>query len=80
MGNYPQTRIWARAAHTAGYDGIGWMSRRDNSARAYMLFGDRVQESDLEVVPGSGLVFASGDGFNWLVNTCAPLKVDVLAR
>ncbi|MGO4806896.1 RES family NAD+ phosphorylase [Arthrobacter sp. 2MCAF15] len=80
MDNYPQTRKWAHAAHAIGLDGIGWMSKRDNSARAYMLFGDRVAENDLEVVPGSGLAFASQDGFNWLVTTCAPLKVDVLAR
>lgn len=80
MDNYPQTRKWARAAHAGGFDGIGWMSKRDNSARAYMLFGDRVREEDLDVVPGSGLAFAAADGFSWLVNTCAPLKVDVLAR
>ncbi|XAS73277.1 RES family NAD+ phosphorylase [Micrococcaceae bacterium Sec5.1] len=80
MDNYPQTRKWAQAAHSAGFDGIGWMSKRDNSARAFMLFGDRFQEDHLEVVPGSGLAFAAADGFSWLVNTCAPLKVDVLAR
>jgi hypothetical protein len=80
VDNYPQTRKWAQAAHAAGFDGIGWMSKRDNSARAYMLFGDRVQEDHLEVVPGSGLAFAAADGFRWLVNICAPLNVDVLAR
>lgn len=80
MDNYPQTRKWAHAAHATGFDGIGWMSKRDNSARAYMLFGDRVQEDHLEVVPGSGLAFAAADGFRWLVNICAPLNVDVLAR
>lgn len=80
MDNYPQTRKWAHAAHAAGFDGIAWMSKRDNSARAYMLFGDRVQEDSLGVVPESGLAFASANGFSWLVNTCAPLKVDVLAR
>jgi hypothetical protein len=78
MDNYPQTRTWAQAAWAAGLDGIGWMSKRDNSARAYMLFGDRVQERDLEIVAGSGLVFAGGDGFGWLAATCAPLKIDVM--
>lgn len=78
MANYPQTRLWAAAAHAAGLDGVGWMSKRDNSARAYMLFGDRVDENDLEIIPGSGLVFAGGDGFDWLAATCAPLKIDVL--
>jgi hypothetical protein len=78
--NYPQTRKWAEAAHTAGYEGIGWMSKRDNSAKAYMLFGDRVGEADLAVVPGSGMMFASGIGFDWLVNTCAFLQIDVMPR
>jgi hypothetical protein len=44
------------------------MSKRDNSAKAYMLFGDRVGEADLAVVPGSGMMSASGIGFDWLVN------------
>jgi hypothetical protein len=76
--NYPQTRKWAEAAYDAGLDGIGWMSKRDNSARAYMLFEGRADEDDLEIIPGSGLVFAGGAGFDWLAATCAPLKIDVM--
>lgn len=76
--NYPQTRKWSEAAYEAGFDGIGWMSRRDNSARAYMLFGGPVTERDLVAVPGSGLAFAGGAGFEWLVQTCAPLHIDVM--
>lgn len=76
--NYPAARKWSQAAYEAGLDGIGWMSHRDNSARSYMLFGGRVDEGDLEIIPGSGLVFAAGDGFDWLVATCAPLRIDVL--
>jgi len=40
----------------------------------YMLFGDRVAEGDLKVIPGSGMVFDAVDGFNWLVNTCTPVQ------
>lgn len=80
VSRYPATRPWAAAAHALGLDGVAWMSKRDNSARAYMLFGDRIGEDDLEAVPGSGLVFAGGTGRDWLVNTCAPLHIDVLPR
>lgn len=76
--NYPQTRKWAEAAHAAGFDGIAWMSRQDNSGRAYMFFGDRVTENDFEVVPGSGRIFAVGPDRDWLTDLCAPMHIEVL--
>lgn len=76
--NYPQTRKWAEAAHAAGFDGIAWMSRQDNSDRAYMFFGDRVSEGDFTVVPGSGRIFAVGPDRDWLVDLCAPMHIEVL--
>lgn len=80
IDNYPQTRLWAAAAHRLGLDGVAWMSKRDNSAQAYMLFGDRLFETHLEVVPGSGMIFASGSGYDWLVEVCNSLDVDVMPR
>ena len=76
--NYPQTRKWAQAAHAAGFDGIAWMSRQDNSDRAYMFFGDRVLETDFGVVPGSGRLFALGSDLDWLIDFCTPLHIEVL--
>lgn len=78
--HYAQTRAWAAAAHRLGPDGIAWMSKRDNRARAYMLFGDRVAEQDLQALPGPGLAFCSGAGFDWLVDTCAPPGIAVMPR
>lgn len=78
--NYPQTRKWAEAAYAAGFDGIAWMSRQDNSDRAYMFFGDRVTEADFEVVPASGRIFAVGPDRDWLVDLCAPMHIEVLPR
>jgi hypothetical protein len=75
---YPQTRKWAEAAHAAGFDGIAWMSKRNNGDRAYMLFGDRVRASDLRVEPGSARILAAGPGQAWLVDLCVPLHIDVL--
>ena len=46
---YPLTRRWAEAIHmqcpTA--QGLSWISRQDDSARALMLFGDRVEAGAL---------------------------------
>jgi hypothetical protein len=76
--SYPQTRKWAEAAHGAGYEGIAWMSRRNNSDRAYMFFGDRLTSGDFEVVPGSGRIFALGPGQDWLIDLCSPMHIDVM--
>ncbi|GAA1134272.1 RES family NAD+ phosphorylase [Arthrobacter flavus] len=77
--HYPRTVKWAEAAHAAGFDGVAWMSGRENSSKAYMFFGDRVSESDLEVSPGGvSRIFASGKDFDWLVDHCAVMKIDVM--
>jgi hypothetical protein len=41
---YPQTRPWAEALHREFPDaqGLTWVSRQDDTARAYVLFGDRI--------------------------------------
>ncbi|WP_422418798.1 RES family NAD+ phosphorylase [Pseudomonas sp. GZD-222] len=46
---YPLTRQWAEAIHRqrADVQGLCWTSRQDDSARALMLFGDRVVASSL---------------------------------
>lgn len=74
---YPRTVAWAKAAHDNGFDGLSWTSRRCNDARAVVLFGDRcvdalVQDTEF------GRLFENGLGLDWLIDTCAPLRVDVL--
>ena len=41
---YPDTRLWAEAFHTQFPDvqGLCWISRQDDRARAIVLFGDRI--------------------------------------
>lgn len=75
--NYPQTRKWAQAAHDAGFDGIAWMSRRVNSDRAYMFFGDRVTETDFELTPDTARIFAAGPDQDWLTRLCLPMHIKV---
>lgn len=74
---YPMTNRWAESAHRAGFDGIAWMARKCNDSYAYVLFGDRIGNG-LEQDDGFGRVFAGGDGFDWLVDFCTPLHVEVL--
>jgi hypothetical protein len=49
---YPSTVRWAQALHAAlpDADGLVWMSRQFNAARAVALFGDRVDPADLQVL------------------------------
>lgn len=77
---YRATVAWARAAHAAGLDGAVWMSARLNTDRAYIFFGDRVQEDDLRVVTSYGRLFTTGPDRDWLVDLCAFMKVEVLTR
>ena len=46
---YPNTRRWAEAIHTAcpHAEGLCWVSRQDDRALAIVLFGDRVTAADL---------------------------------
>lgn len=48
---YPATRQWAQWLHGAvrGAQGLLWTSRKDDEAKAMMLFGDRVQEEEFVV-------------------------------
>ena len=78
--SYKQTVAWAHAAYVAGFDGAVWMSRRCNSDRAYVLFGDRVGPADLAIDPGFGQVYCAGPDLDWLIRFCAPLHIDVLVH
>lgn len=74
---YPHTVAWARAAHRSGFDGLAWTSSRCNDTRAVVLFGDRCADAVTQD-PAFGRLFESGDGLDWLIDTCAPLHVEVL--
>lgn len=77
---YPSTVRWAESAHRAGFDGVVWMSKRCNTDRAYVLFGDRVSPGDLTIDPDYARVFAAGPDLDWLVDLCTPMHIEVLIR
>jgi RES domain len=74
---YPETVNWAQAAHDAEFDGLVWMSRLCNDARAYVFFGDRCDDAFIQDST-FGRLFATGADQLWLIDLCAPLHVDVL--
>jgi hypothetical protein len=52
---YPQTRKWAEAIHAQcpSVQGLTWVSRQDDSARAIILFKDRLPPNPLRSVSAS---------------------------
>jgi hypothetical protein len=76
---YQETVLWAEAvhAHPAGFEGVVWMSRQCNTDRAYMFFGDRVEQDDLVIDTGFARAFALEPDYAWLHAFCAPLNVEV---
>ncbi|MCU1572672.1 MAG: hypothetical protein JWO93_754 [Micrococcaceae bacterium] len=77
---YGETVQWAAAAHSAGFDGVAWMSKRCNTDRAYVLFGDKISAVDLEIDPGYARIFAQGPDRDWLIDLCGPLHIEVAVK
>ncbi|MEH0109012.1 RES family NAD+ phosphorylase [Tersicoccus sp. MR15.9] len=81
--HYPDTVAWARAAHAyrdddGSLDGICWTSRQCNSAKAYVLFGDRVGSDDLEVAVDYARILGVGADLDWLIDLCAGMRINVV--
>lgn len=77
---YPTTVKWAEAAHEIGVDGVVWMSRLCNNAKAYVFFGDKCDGKKGAFVQdhSHARIFASPADQIWLIELCAPLHIDVL--
>lgn len=60
--SYESTALWARALHRAQrrIDGLTWVSRQHDTSRAVVLFGDRMERRDLEVVEAPLALFVGG--------------------
>jgi hypothetical protein len=74
---YGETVDWAEAAHGTGLDGLVWMSRQCNDVKSYVFFGDRSADA-FTPDPTFGRIFATGVDLLWLIDVCAPLRVDAL--
>jgi hypothetical protein len=76
---YATTVQWAEAAHGIGVDGMVWMSRLCNTAKAYVFFGDKCADAFAQDM-SHARIFASPADQKWLIDHCAPLHIDVLLQ
>lgn len=77
--HYARTANWARAVHhqLRHAQGLVWMSGRFNTAYAIVLFGDRVDQGTLRIVPQSPEAVDSGAGLERLVDLARSADITV---
>jgi hypothetical protein len=77
---YPQTRVWAEAIHAQcpDIDGLCWVSRQDDRARALILFGDRMTEADLAPSGSSISIANDADAYLELLNLADRIGVQII--
>jgi len=63
---YPATRKWAEALHRQcpQAQGLSWISRQDDSARAVVLFGDRILDGVLRADGSSRSLLDDADAYD----------------
>lgn len=76
---YDETVLWAKALHawTGRADGLLWVSRQDDTSKAIMLFGDRVDPTDLKVA-ASPLPLGFGRGFDEVLRIAEESDITVV--
>jgi hypothetical protein len=74
---YPATAQVAQYIHDheQGFDGLIWTSHQNDSERALMLFGDRVQSTDLQLV-GAPLALDAEPGLSMVRALCLNSSID----
>lgn len=77
---YPVTRLWAEAIHGECPDvqGLCWTSRQDDSARAMVLFGDRVAPGLLRQAGASRSLAADAACYGELLDLAMHIGVDIV--
>lgn len=80
LGSYSRTAEWALALHAApmALSGLAWVSRQDDTARAILLFGDRVPAGSLRAA-SAPVPLDHGVGLA-LVDDAATLAAITVAR
>jgi hypothetical protein len=76
---YPATARWAAALHSCAerFDGLVWISRQHDTSRAVVLFGDRIDRSDLELIE-SPLPLYLGRGYRRVQKAAEAAGITVL--
>jgi hypothetical protein len=76
---YPATRRWAAAIHAGcpRIQGLSWISRQDDSARAVALFGDRVPAGALQQTGDSRSLLEDGQTWLQLLHLAGRIGVNI---
>jgi len=79
---YPNTRLWAQAIHAQHPDvqGLYWTSRQDDSARAVVLFGDRIVDDTLQQSVASRKLLEDERAYGEVLELAALIGVDISAK
>lgn len=77
---YPATRKWAEAIHVQcpQAQGLSWVSRQDDSARAVVLFGDRVPEEALRPKGASRSLLDDADAYDAVLDLADRIGVNIV--
>lgn len=78
---YPSTRKFAEAIHTQHnkIQGLRWTSRQDDSAYAYMLFGDRVAPAALYQLGVSRSLTDDPHAYEEMLDLAQKIGVDIVS-
>lgn len=79
---YPGTREWAEAIHEQcpEIEGLCWISRQDDRARAVVLFGDRIPATDVELTSIGRRILDDADLFSDLLILADRIGVNVVGQ
>jgi hypothetical protein len=78
---YPLTRQWAVAIHAAfpQVQGLCWIARQDDSARALVLFGDRIADGVLQPAAATRSLVGDPAAYGELLALAEQIGVDIVA-
>lgn len=79
--HYPVTREWAQALHQQhpSAQGLSWISRQDDSARAVMLFGDRIPSKTFMPTSESASLLRDADVYNSVLDLAVKIGVLIVS-
>lgn len=77
---YPATRQWAAALHhqCAEAQGLTWVSRQDDRARAYVFFGDRMPAAALDAATAPRSLTADVAAYTEVLDLAEQIGVNVV--
>ena len=78
---YPATRQWAAAIHRQcpQAQGLSWVSRQDDSARAVVLFGDRIPRGALRPEADSRSLLEDVGAYDAVLELAERIGVNVVS-